>query len=74
MLPMSIEITSGIFNLISRSVTCVLDTLKKLVWVAFEVSQTCLVFAVHVLSKTIQGTVTSDESGFDFDQSWICVM
>ncbi|KAK3091729.1 hypothetical protein FSP39_022216 [Pinctada imbricata] len=30
--------------------------------------------SVHVLSKTIQGIVTSDESGFDFDQSWICVM
>ncbi|XP_061166083.1 solute carrier family 4 member 11-like isoform X1 [Saccostrea echinata] len=30
--------------------------------------------SVHTLSKTIQGTMTSDESGFDFDQNWICVM
>nr|XP_022313416.1 sodium bicarbonate transporter-like protein 11 isoform X2 [Crassostrea virginica] len=30
--------------------------------------------SVHTLSKTIQGTMTSDVSGFDFDQNWICVM
>ncbi|XP_052688843.1 solute carrier family 4 member 11-like isoform X2 [Crassostrea angulata] len=30
--------------------------------------------SVHTLSKTIQGTMTSEVSGFDFDQNWICVM
>ncbi|XP_052090408.1 solute carrier family 4 member 11-like isoform X1 [Mytilus californianus] len=30
--------------------------------------------SVHTLSRTIQGTTTSEDSGFDFDQSWICAM
>ena len=30
--------------------------------------------SVHTLSRTIQGTTTSEDSGFDFDQSWICTM
>lgn len=32
------------------------------------------VCAVHQLSHTVQGTSISDDGGFDYDQSWICVM
>ncbi|XP_041475181.1 sodium bicarbonate transporter-like protein 11 isoform X2 [Lytechinus variegatus] len=30
--------------------------------------------SVHVLSKTVQGTSTSEGGGFDYDQSWICAL
>jgi len=33
-----------------------------------------LLFAVHMLSRTLQCTSISEGGGFDFDQNWICAM
>ncbi|KAH9366696.1 hypothetical protein HPB48_000871 [Haemaphysalis longicornis] len=30
--------------------------------------------AVHLLSRTIQGTCMREGGGFDYDQSWICAL
>ncbi|KAG1693495.1 Sodium bicarbonate transporter-like protein 11 [Nymphon striatum] len=44
---------------------CTLDEVKKTLFVNDS---------AHMLSKTIQGSCSSEGGGFDYDQSWICAL